>query len=297
MNDFDESEENTQKEDDTKNGEDIVQIRKENPIAEKEKYNGNNNIRSNYSRGTNATGNNKEKKSQISQIYDLDNDEKNELSFERALRYDDRSFCKYYYFLLQNGHIIFSIFCRDSDYNIFSVKLGLLFMLFPINLATSIFFFDSKNIKTIYIKKIQDISANYSYFLNAFVSSILASILLILLKLLCLSHNSIRSLRKIKDVEKAKKKSIWVLRCIKLRITIYYFLSFIFLIIFGYYIGCFCVIFENTQIVLIKSMFISWLLSLLYPFAIYFVASIFRRVAIRHKIKCFYRINQIFQMI
>ena len=141
MNDFDESEENTQKEDDTKNGEDIVQIRKENPIAEKEKYNGNNNIRSNYSRGTNATGNNKEKKSQISQIYDLDNDEKNELSFERALRYDDRSFCKYYYFLLQNGHIIFSIFCRDSAYNIFSVKLGLLFMLFPINLATSIFFF------------------------------------------------------------------------------------------------------------------------------------------------------------
>ena len=281
----DENEDISEKDKNTQIGEDIVEIKKDNPKIAKEK-------------NEKYNENNKEKKKNgISQIYELDNDEKNELSFDNALIYDDRTFCKYYYFLLQNGHIIFSIFCRQSDYNIFSVKLGLLFMLFPINLAMNIFFFDSNNIKANYIQKIEDISNNYSYFLNAFVSSILASIFHILLKLLCLTHNSIRSLRKIKDVETAKKKSIWILRCIKLRITIYYFLSFIFLIIFGYYIGCFCAIFENTQIELIKSMFTSWLLSLLYPFVIYFIASIFRRVALRYKIKCFYAINQIFQLI
>ena len=170
-------------------------------------------------------------------------------------------------------------------------------MTFPINLTANIFFFTSKNIKATYINKIEDISMIYSNLLNTFVSSIFAIIILILLKILCLTHNSIRSLRKIKDVEKAKKKTVWMLRCIKLRITIYYFLSFIFLLIFGYYIGCFCAVFQNAQIELIKSMFTSWLLSLLYPFGIYFVASIFRRIAIRRKIKCFYKINQLFQMI
>ena len=303
--DYDENEENEEKEENTQKGEDSVEVKKDSLIMEekdeKDKENKNNNIRSKKRRTNNINENNKEKASEkgskISQIYDLDNDEKNELTYERALRYDDRNFCKYYCFLLQIGHIILSVFCRCSDYNIFSVKLGLLFMMFPINLTANIFFFTSKNIKATYTNKIEDISMIYSNLLNTFVSSIFASILLILLKILCLTHNSIRSLRKIKDVEKARKKSKWMLRCIKIRITIYYFLSYIFLLIFGYYIGCFCAVFQNAQIELIKSMLTSWLMSLLYPFGIYFVASIFRRIAIRRKIKCFYKINQIFQMI
>lgn len=242
----------------------------------------------------------KSDKSSISQIYELNNEEKNELTYERALRYDKRNLCHYYCVILQLGHIIINVFCRTNDYNIFYVKLGLLLMTFPINLTFNIFFFTSKNIKYTYVNKlgeISKISEITSNLVNTIISSILSSIFLILLKLLCLTHNSIRSLRKIKNVETAKKKSKGKIICIKIRINLYFILSFIFLIIFGYYISCFCAIFENIQKELIKSMFTSWLLSLLYPFLIYFVTSIFRRIALGCKCKCAYRINQILQLI
>ena len=235
--------------------------------------------------------------SQISQIYEYNNYDKNEFTYERALKKDKRNFCQYYCFFLKISHVVLSVFCNCEDYNLFTIKLGLLLMTFPINLTFNIFFFTNKNIKSTYINKMSDISSLFSNFLNTFASSIFSTIFLIILKLLCLTHNSIRSLRKIKDVEQAKKKSVWLLRCIKLRICIYFILSLIFLLVFGYYIACFCVIFENTQIELIKSMFTSWILSLLYPFGIYFVSSIFRIMALRCKCKFFYRINKLLQLI
>ncbi len=173
-------------------------------------------------------------------------------------------------------------------------------MTFPINLTFNIFFFTSKNIKSTYVSKLGDISKISELtgnLVNTIISSILSTTFLMLLKLLCLTHNSIRSLRKIKDVETAKKKSKNKITCIKIRINLYFILSFLFLIIFGYYIACFCAIFENIQIELIKSMFTSWLLSLLYPFLIYFVTSIFRRIALGCKCKTAYKINQLLQLI
>ena len=170
-------------------------------------------------------------------------------------------------------------------------------MLFPINITFNSFFFTNKNIQATYIKKLDDISIFFENLLHSFISSICSSIILILLKILCLTHSSVMSLRKIKSVEKARKRAQWTLRCIKLRILIYYLLSFIFLIIFGYYVACFCTIFENTQIELIKAMFTSWALSLVYPFFICFVTSITRILALRCKKKCIYRINQLLQFI
>ena len=54
-----------------------------------------------------------------------------------------------------------------------------------------------------------------------------------------------------------------------------------FLIIFGYYVLCFCAIFENTQVELIKSTFTSWLISLIYPFILCFITALIRRSIFR----------------
>ena len=82
-----------------------------------------------------------EKKSKKTQIYEYENDELNELPFKKARKYDKRGFCKYYWNILMFSHIILNVFFRHNDYNLFTVKLGLLFMTFPINLTMNIFFF------------------------------------------------------------------------------------------------------------------------------------------------------------
>ena len=106
-----------------------------------------------------------------------------------------------------------------------------------------------------------------------------------------------KGLRKIKDVGYSKKKSLGILKCIKLRVTIYYILSFGFLVIFGFYNLCFCAVFENTQVEVVKSTFTSWLMSLLYPFIICFFTSCFRSLAFSNKNRCLYAIKLLMQFL
>lgn len=233
----------------------------------------------------------------VAQIFELDNDEKNELPYEKAIKDDDRNFCQYYCFMLQLSHIIINVFCRCNDYNIFSIKLGLLLITFPINLTFNAFFFTSKQIQAVAINKLDDISIDVKNLLHSFAASILSTIFLISLKLLSLTHNKIRKIRKMENIDEAKKQSVSILKCLNCRINVYYILSLIFLILFGYYCMCFCAIFENTQLLLIETMFTSWGFSLLYPFLICFVTSIFRMCSLKFEKKCCYRINYLLQKI
>ena len=141
-----------------------------------------------------------------------------------------------------------------------------------------------------------DISTIWDNMKKAIYSSLLSNILLIILKFLCLTHDSIRSLRKIKDINMAQKKSKCLLRCCKFRIFIYYILSFAFLIVFGAYIICFCSIYENTQISLIKSTFISWAISLIYPFILCFITSLFRSFSLICNSSYLYCVKQFLQL-
>ena len=279
-------------------GSDILQNNqnqiKINPI--RQKTDGNNSEKNDDVKIYNQKDNTKEdKKSDNSRLYDYENDELNELPFDKAMKNDHRNFCQYYGNILLIGHIILNVFFRRNDFNLFTIKLCLLFMTFAINLTFNIFFFTNKSMKLNYIKSVDDVSIIFDNIVKSLYSSILANILLIFLKYICLTHNSVRSLRQIKDVNSAEKQSVCILRCIKLRILIYYILSLIFLIIFGFYILSFCAIFENTQIELIKSTFYSWLISLIYPFIICFITSIIRSISFMLKSKCLYAVKLILQ--
>ena len=238
-----------------------------------------------------------DKRSDNSQLYTYEADELNDLPFDKAIKHDKRTFCEYFGNILLFSHIILNVFFLHNDYNLFVVKLGLLFMTFPINLTMNIFFFTNKTIKVNYVRSLDDISMFWSNIANTVYSSILANALLIMLKLISLSHKSVRTLRKMRNVKDAKKKSVCVLRCIKLRVAIYFILSFAFLTIFGFYVLCFCAVYENTQINLVKSTFTSWLMSLLYPFIICFFTSLIRNFAFQWKSSCMYKVKQILQFL
>jgi len=238
-----------------------------------------------------------DKKSDKSVIYDYEPDELNELPLDKAIDHDKRSFCSYYWDILKFCHIILNVFLRNKDYNLFVVKLGLLLMTFPINLTFNIFFYTNKSIEINYIKTMDDISMVRDNMSKTIYSSVLSTTLLIMLKLLALTHKSVKALRKIKDVGFAQKKSVCVLRCIKIRITLYFILSFGFLIIFGFYNLCFCAIFENTQKEVVKSTFSSWLISLSYPFIICFFTSTFRSLSFRWNSRCLYVIKLLMQFL
>ena len=238
-----------------------------------------------------------DKKSENSQIYEYEGDELNELSFDKAIKYDKRNFCQFYGNILLISHIILNVFFRYNDYNLFTVKLGLLLMTFPINLTFELFFFTNENIELIYIRSMNDLSIFWESFVDSIYSSILSNILLIILSFIADTHSMVKDLRKISDINEAKDKAHCILRCIKIRIFVYYILSFAFLIVFGFYVLSFCAIFENTQVELIKSSFTSWLISLIYPFIICLITSSFRTLALNFKSKCLYFVQNMLQFL
>ena len=116
-------------------------------------------------------------------------------------------------------------------------------------------------------------------------SSVISVVINLALKFLALSENDILQLKKEKIYKEISKKSKKRKKCLKIKIIIFFILSILLLTFFWYFISCFCGIFINTQIFLIKDTFSSFILTLIYPFGLNLIPGIFRIIALRDKQK------------
>ena len=92
-------------------------------------------------------------------------------------------------------------------------------------------------------------------------------------------------------MQKKKKRLI-------IKFILFFAISFSFLVLFWYYVSCFCAVYINTQLYLIKDTAISFATSLIYPFAINLVPGFIRIHTLKNKNKaCLYRISKIIQLI
>jgi hypothetical protein len=85
------------------------------------------------------------------------------------------------------------------------------------------------------------------------------------------------------DIKKADLESIKVKKCLKIKRIIFMIIGCLLLLFFWYYLSCFCSVFINTQISLIKDTLISYCLSLIYPFGINLLPGLLRIPAIKNK--------------
>ena len=132
-------------------------------------------------------------------------------------------------------------------------------------------------------------------------STIISSIINIIINYLSLTEKSIidfkNDINDKKDIAKKKDKFI---KCIKIKIIVFFILNYLFLFLFWYYISCFCLVYKNTQVYLIKDTLISFCLGLLYPFGLCLLPGIFRIQALKAKNKdknFLYKISKILQLI
>ena len=131
-------------------------------------------------------------------------------------------------------------------------------------------------------------------------STIISTFINIILKHLSLSERNIIGIKEEKDIIKATEKSKKVHSCLKLKFSLFFILSIVFMLFFWYYISCFCAVYINTQIILIKDTLISFGLSMLYPFGLYLVPGFFRIPSLRAKNKnreLLYKISLILSLI
>ena len=241
---------------------------------------------------------NEDIKEKIKNIMELDDEELNNLSYQLAIKKDNRTFCQYYISLIRTKHLLIFSFYNKRDYNSRIIKIDLFIIGFAIYYTVNALFFSDETMHTIYKEKGD---FNFIYQLPQIIySSVISAVLNVLLKLLGLSEGSISEFKKDKNKEELNKKEKDLLSNIKNKAILYFIISFVFLLSFWYYVSMFCAIYANAQIHLIKDTLISFGLSLLYPIIIYLFPGIFRIPALADKENekpCMYKFSTILQMI
>ena len=210
----------------------------------------------------------------VNNIMEYTEDEKNELSYERAIKMDKRTYCEFYISLLKTNHSLIFTFFNNKDYNSKIIKIDIFFIGFIIDYFLNGLFFDEDTMHKIYETKG---SFNLEYQLPKIIySSLISLVLNILLKTLALSNNAIINFKNDKSKDDIDKRKVELENNLKIKFILYFILSSIFLLFFWYYISMFGAIYPNTQYHLLKDALISFGLSLIYPLGIYLLPGIFR---------------------
>ena len=112
-------------------------------------------------------------------------------------------------------------------------------------------------------------------------STIISRVIDAIIRTLSLSQDNISELKQEKEKKDLDIKYKKIIRTLKIKFILFFIIDFIVLLFFWYYITCFCGIYINTQIHLIKDTMISLMISLLIPFVLYTIPGIFRISSLR----------------
>ena len=224
----------------------------------------------------------------------LNDFEINSLKYKEALKFDKRRYFEYYFSLLKRKQILIFTFYTNNDYNSKSIKICLLLFSFALYYTINALFFNDSTMHKIYIDK-----GKYDFIYqlsNILYSTLICSIINTLIKYLSLTETNIINMKRNKG---EKEKNMKIKKCLTIKFILFFLLNFIFLILFWYYISCFCAIYKNTQMHLIKDTLISFGLSLLYPVGLCLLPGIFRIPSLRDSKQdkqCIYNLSKIIEI-
>ena len=198
--------------------------------------------------------------------YEMNDDELNSLEYEKALKYDKRTFFQYYWSLLKKEQLILFTFLPTNDYNLVSLKLALFVVSLSLEITINGFFFTDETMHQIHQNEGEfDLLYQIPQILY---STIISDIINYVLQKLALSEDSLLTLKKIKNFDKAKKQYESIYRCLKIKFVVFIIISFLLIFFCWYYISSFCAVYVNTQSILFKDTLIGLLLSMAYPFGL-----------------------------
>ena len=133
------------------------------------------------------------------------------------------------------------------------------------------------------------------------LSSLISYIIDSLITYLSLSENDIIKMKEDKKIQKKVKLKVkMVISRLKIKFALFFMIDLIIVLVFSFYVICFCGVYKNTQIHLITDTGISFSLSLVTPFIINFLPAILRIISLRDKNKnrkLMYKLSSIFEMI
>ena len=220
-----------------------------------------------------------------------DNYELNNLEYDLARKFDTRSYCQIYWSLLKREHLFIFTFITKDDHNITFVKYSRFFFLLCTDMTMNVFFFADETMHKLFIDY-----GKYNFIQQIpqiIYSTIVSQIIEIFICFLSLTDNYYYQIKECKPL--TKDILMKNMKCIKIKITIFYIFSFLMFCFYWYFITCFCAVYQNTQISFIKDSISSFALGIFLPFIVYIFPSLFRIISLKSKskIECVYKFSNL----
>ena len=219
--------------------------------------------------------------------------ELNELKYSEAINLDKRTLLQTYWAVLRREHLIIFTFINCNDYNLLSIKLTRFIFLVATDMALNVIFFSDDSMHKLYLNYgkydfVQQIP-KITY------STIISQLIEVFLCFLSLTDKHIYRIKSflIKGKMKKIKK---IIKCMKIKLIIFFSFTSVFFIAYWYVISVFCGVYRNTQMTFIKDSALSFSITLVYPFALYLLSSSLRICALRDsrkRFKCIYSLSDI----
>ena len=230
-----------------------------------------------------------------SNILEFNDYELNTMDYNEALKYDKRNYNQYYCSLLRTKHLLLFAIIPSNDYNSTVNKICLFLFSFVLYYTINALFFTDSTIHEIYEEKGK---YNFIYQLPQIIySSIITSFFDMIIRFLSLFEKDVLKFKNEKNNgDNLETKKMKLMKILRIKFIWFFNISLICLFFFWYYLSCFCAIYKNSQMHLLKDTLISFLLSLIYPFGIYLLTGFFRIFSLKNKKECMYKISKIIQL-
>ena len=184
------------------------------------------------------------------------------------------------------------MFVSTFFFFIVTAKICLFLLSFSLYFTINAFFFNDETMHKIYLDNGNFIIINQISII--IYSSLISTVTNMLLRHLSLSEKSVLEIKEEDNDKRLKEKTESVRKSLIVRFVLFFILNFLLLSFFWYFITCFCAVYINTQIILIKDTIISFGISMLYPFGINLIPGFFRIPSLRSKKKdqeCMYLVS------
>ena len=117
-------------------------------------------------------------------------------------------------------------------------------------------------------------------------STIISQLLQVFINFLTMTDIHYYQLKELKKENKINSKNaIFVIKCIKYKLIAFYSSTFILFLFFWYTVSAFCAVYANTQGIFVADSYTSFIMGLLYPFALYLAPTALRIFSLKAKQK------------
>ena len=197
--------------------------------------------------------------------YTFENDyELNNISFQQAIKIDNREFCDLYRSLIKNKQLIMFSFFDFNSYNSPIIKTTIFFLSFIYHYGFNAFFFTDEILDTIFEEE-----GKYNPLVLVPLAVYSAMITTVFIKLLVdflvLTEKQVLRIKNEETEEKANDEKKRLMKITIIKLCFFFSINIILLIFFWFYLTCFNAVYPNTQIFLVINTAISFVISNIIP--------------------------------